>query len=144
MNAANKRKPLVRADTGELVAFRESTVVTLGRMGILDEDQIEAAFRFRNAFEVVKDAARSSIGFQEWSDPGKPSQHISERRAAAGTQLKQARSYLGAHGYWLVGRICGEGYSVGDITENRREREAFSLMLQIHLTGLAKLWRKGG
>lgn len=131
----------VRHD-GELIAFRESSVVMLGRRGILDAHQIEAAFRFRNAFEVAKDAARASIGFHEWTDPGKPAQALVERRSMARNELKQARFYLGAHGYWLVGKIAGEGYAISDLYETRRERDTASDMLQIHLTGLSRLWEK--
>ena len=104
-----------------VVAFRDSSVTTLGRTGVIDADQVAAAFRFRNAFETVVDAKRASLGFEEWSDPGRPTTQLSERRAKARDDLRQARGLLGAHGYSLVGRICGEGYCIADLFRTRRD-----------------------
>jgi len=124
-----------------VVAIRESSVTTLGRLGVLNGDQIAAAFRFRNAFEIVVDAKRASLGFQEWQDPGKPSQTLLERRSRATDDLRKARALLGAHGYSLVGRICGEGYCIADLFQTRRERDTHIDMLKIHLASLASLWK---
>lgn len=136
-----KAETRIEAHVEPIVAFRESSVTTLARSGVLDADQIAAAFRFRNAFEVVVDAKRASLGFQEWTEPGKPIPAVTERRVAASTDLRAARALLGAHGYSLVGRICGEGYCIADLFQSRRERDTHIDLLKIHLRSLAALWR---
>jgi hypothetical protein len=141
MTAARRMSVEAEARSAPVIAFRESSVTTLGRQGLLDTDQIAAAFRFRNAFEVAVDAKRASLGFEEWTDPGKPPADLVERRLKAKGDLAAARGLLGAHGYALVGRVCGEGYCVTDLFKSRRERDTHLDLLRIHLASLAKLWR---
>jgi hypothetical protein len=125
----------------DVVGFRQSSVVTLAAHGVLDADQVAAAFRFRNAFEIVIDAKRQSIGFNEWQSPGPVAPDIAARRADATRDLGRARALLGSHGYMLVGKICGEGFHLHDLYPKRRDRDTHTDMLRVHLTSLAKLWR---
>lgn len=141
LKKGKSRKAIAESSAAPVVAFRESSVTTLARTGALDAAQIAAAFRFRNAFEVVVDAKRASLGFQEWSDPGRPPQHVLDRRAAASADLRDARALLGAHGYSLIGRVCGEGYCIADLFTTRRERDTHLDLLKIHLRSLAALWK---
>ena len=53
-----------------VVNLREWSVATLAAHGVLDADQVAAAFRFRNAWETVRGARQASIGFSEWIDAG--------------------------------------------------------------------------
>lgn len=124
----------------DVIGFRQSSVVTLASHGLLDADQVAAAFRFRNAFEVVVEAKRQSIGFNEWQSPGPISPDLAAQRADATKDLSLARKLLGSHGYALVGRVCGEGYHINDLYGTRRERDTHCDLLRIHLTSLAKLW----
>lgn len=130
-------KPSVVPD---VVGFRQSSVVTLAAHGVLDADQVAAAFRFRNAFEIVIEAKRQSIGFNEWQSPGPVSPDVAAQRSDASKDLAKARGLLGSHGYALVGRVCGEGFHIHDLYATRRERDTHSDLLRIHLTSLAKLW----
>lgn len=125
----------------EVIGFRQSSVVTLAAHGVLDGDQVAAAFRFRNHFEVLIEAKRQSIGFNEWQAPGPIAPDLQALRADAARELKSARSLLGSHGYMLVGKICGEGFHINGLYRTRRERDTMTDMLRIHLTSLAKLWR---
>jgi hypothetical protein len=127
--------------TTEVLALRQSSVATLAAHGAIDASQVAAAFRFRNAFEIVVEAKRESIGFAEWQSPGPPPPEIAEARAGAAQDLKHARHLLGAHGYALIGRVVGEGYHLADLFSLRRERDAMTWMLKIHLTSLARFWR---
>jgi hypothetical protein len=124
-----------------VVGIKQSSVVTLASHGLLDVDQVAAAFRFRNSFEVTIEAKRQSIGFNEWQAPGPIPAGVAESRLIAKQDLRAARALLGSHGYMLVGKVCGEGWHIGDLYRTRRERDTMTDMLRIHLTSLAKLWR---
>jgi hypothetical protein len=123
-----------------VVNLRESSVVTLAALHILDADQVAAAFRFRHAWETVESARQASIGFEEWIDAGRLPAGIAERQLKAAGDLRQCRKLLGAHGYMLVGRVCGEGWHIRDLYPNRRARQTATDMLRIHLSSLAALW----
>jgi hypothetical protein len=123
-----------------VVNLRESSVVTLAAHGILDADQVEAAWRFRRAWETVESARQASIGFAEWVDAGRLPAGLAERQLQAAGDLRQCRKLLGAHGYMLVGRICGEGWHIRDLYQHRRDRDTATDMLRIHLSSLAALW----
>jgi hypothetical protein len=123
-----------------VVNLRESSVVTLAAHGILDADQVDAAFRFRRAWETVASARQSSIGFDEWIDAGRLPAGLAERQLQAAEDLRQCRKLLGAHGYMLVGRVCGEGWHLRDLYPKRGDRDAMTRMLYIHLSSLAALW----
>jgi hypothetical protein len=123
-----------------VVNLREWSVATLAAHGVLDADQVAAAFRFRNAWETVQEARQASFGFSEWIDAGCRPPGLSERRLAAAGLLRQCRRLLGAHGYHLVSRICGEGFHVRDLYPTRRQRDMAVDLLKIHLSELAALW----
>src|SRR5262245_12879115 len=123
----------LRSITEVLPLRQASSVATMAAHGALDKGQVAAAFRFRNAFETVVEAKRESIGFAEWQAPGPVETELAEARTGAASDLKQARNLLGAHGYALVGRVAGEGYHLADLFNERREREAMTWMLKIHL-----------
>ena len=125
----------------EIVGIRRSSVVTLAAHRVLDADQVAAAFRFRNAFEITVEAKRKSIGFNEWQPPERTPQTLAEVRTAAAQDLRAARALLGSHGYMLVGKVCGEGFHLADLYRTTRERQTMTDMLKIHLLSLAKLWR---
>lgn len=133
----DRKQALISQD---VVGFRQSSVVTLAAHGVLDANQVAAAFRFRNLFEVVIEAKRQSIGFNEWQEPGPPPPDLAARRSDATKDLGRARALLGSHGYMLIGRVCGEGFHIADLYATRRERDTMVDMLRLHLTSLAKLW----
>lgn len=133
-------RPIGATGDAELVTLRDDSITVLARMKILDADQVYAALRFRAAFESAVDAAQASLGFREWQSPGPPAPALVERRARASHDLEAARHLVGAHGFWLLGRVCGEGHSVLDLCASRRERDTHTDLLKLHLTGLAELW----
>ena len=136
----NDETALLLVATAKLDAVRADSISVLARTGALDADQIEAALRFRSAFQVVADAAGESIGFREWRSPGGQPAVVVERRQIAKDELQQARALLGAYLYALVGRVAGEGYSVRDLFTTRRERDTHHDMLKISLHQLGGLW----
>ena len=126
--------------TIEVVSLRESSIVTLAAHGVLDADQVAAAFRFRHAWETVQRLRPAALGFDEWIGGGCRPAGFAEVQMVAAADLRLARRLLGAHGYELVARICGDGFHIRDIRPTRRERDTATDMLKVHLTGLARLW----
>jgi len=124
-----------------VVSLRESSIVSLATHGVLDADQVAAAWRFRRAWEAVRSMRMSSAGFDEWVDAGCRPSAFAERQMMAATELRVCRRLLGAHGYELVCRVCGEGFHIRDIYATRRERDTAVDLLRIHLNELARLWR---
>lgn len=121
------------------VSLRESSIVSLAARKMLDADQVAAAWRFQRAFEIVS-AIRPAVldpdGIRGGSGDG-----TSDKQINAATDLRRARDVLGLHGYYLVSRICGEGYHVRDLYRTRRQRDLAADLLRIHLTELATEWR---
>ena len=46
-----------------VVSLRESSIVTMAAHGVLDADQVAAAFRFRHAWETVQQMRPAALGF---------------------------------------------------------------------------------
>ena len=73
------------------------------------------------------------------------SEPISIRQLEAGRALKSAKSELvsiyGEYGYRLVGYIAGEGRSIHELTETRRQRDTMTDNLRAYLDVLARLWK---
>ena len=133
-NASNQR--LANA----VVNLRESSVVTMAARGVLNASQVGAAFKFRNAWEVVEGAQRQSVGFAEWGDHSGGAPALSERYMTASDNLRQCRNVLGLHGFTLVTRVCGEGYSINDFCPSRRAKDTATDMLRVYLDQLARMW----
>jgi hypothetical protein len=120
----------------QATVLREWSITTLAAQGRLDADQVAAAVRFRRAWETVQSIRPATIGFDERIGGGRFA-GLPERRLAAASELRFARRELGAHGYMLVGRICGEGRHIRDLFKTRRERDTATDLLRIHLNSLA-------
>lgn len=123
-----------------VVSLRESSVISLARNGMLDTDQVAAAWRFRRAWETVKAMPPGSAGFDEFVGGGYQATTYAEKQMAAAAELRTCRSLLGAYGYDLVSRVCGEGFHIRDLYQARRARDSAIDLLKVHLTELARLW----
>jgi len=131
---------IISLPTTGVVGFREDSIRVMARMQQIDADQVAAAFRFRSAFMTVLDAKHESMGFREWQSPRGITAALAERRLTAQEDLDAARKLLGAYSYALMGRICGEGYSMRDLFNTRRKRDTHTDILHIALSQLGKLW----
>lgn len=123
-----------------VVSLRQNSIISLAERKLIDADQVAAAWRFRKAWETVQSATDHSAGFGEWVDRTCRPSDVAEKRLAAAADLRVARRLLGAHGYDLVSRICGDGFHIRDIHQSRRARDTATDMLRIYLTSLARLW----
>ena len=120
-----------------VVALRENSIITLAQHGVLNADQVAAAWRFRRAYELVRNIRTGEL--DEIRGQRRPS-GLAEKKIAAVNELKLAKRFLGAHGYSLISTVCGEGFHVRDIYLTRRERDTATDVLRIHLSGLAGLY----
>lgn len=121
-----------------VVSLRESSIVTLARNGVLNADQVDAAWHFRKAWEDLSRLRQPSLLFEKIDGCGFPQELArGEREEESRRLLTRCRILLGQHGFDLVTKICGEGYHIRDLYHSRRERDTATDLLRIHLTGLA-------
>lgn len=128
-----------------VVNMRESAIVLLQAKGVLDDAQFKAAEHFRRQWERLGGSGAGAMDYSRTVvDGGKSKDPISAVQMEAGRVLKQAEAQLvrahGVYAYKLVGYICGEGYSIHDMTETRRQRDTMTDMLRMYLDVLADMW----
>jgi hypothetical protein len=121
----------------QVTVLRDWSITTLAAHGALDADQVAAAVRFRRAWETVQSIRPAAIGFDERIGNGRVPAGFAERQIEAATELRLARRELGADGYMLLGKICGEGEHIRDLYRTRRERDTATDNLRAHLSRLA-------
>jgi len=133
------------------VSLRESAIVALRAKGAIDEPQHQAAEQFRRLFEAIGGKGARAIDYsREFVDGGRFPDPIGDRQIDAGKKLAAAYDVLtAAHGLYawrLLGYICGEGRSIRDLTETRRQRDTMADNLRAYLDCLCAHWgfvRKG-
>lgn len=129
---------VVRPD-GEVVSLRRSSVSELGDRKLLNATQVEAAFRFRNAWLALEPMQRAASPFER--QRGQPTLAEAERIAGAKKKMRQCKALLGVRGFDLVSRICGDGYHIRDLQcRSRRERDTMTDMLRMHLSDMAAIF----
>lgn len=131
-----------RTDGDELdvVALRESSIISLARVGALDTRQVDAAFRLANLVRATDAEAGRHLG--EYIDGGH-ADPLAERVTDAIRELRNVRQLLGRHGYRLVVSVCAEGQGLVDLYATRRQRDTAADILRVHLDELAELWKLG-
>lgn len=122
-----------------VISLRESSVITMAAHGVLDGNQVAAAWRFRRSYEMTVDVGSGS-GQEERLPGSRRINDVAEKRLSAAGDIRIARRLLGAHGFNLVLLVCAEGFHVRDIFRSRRERDTATDMLRIHLSALAGVW----
>lgn len=127
------------------VNVRESAIATLAARGLLDAAQVQAADKFRRLWETMGGKGAGALDYaREYVDGGRIAEPITSGQLDAGRQLKTASQALkAAHGeyaYKLVSYICGQGRSIHEMTETRRQRDTMTDNLKAYLNVLASLW----
>lgn len=135
--------------TGAFVNIRESAITMLAAKGAINPAQTAAAVRFRQLWERMGGAGAGAMDYSRVVvDGGKTPDPISASQMEAGRDLKDAEKALkaahGVYAYKLVGYVCGEGYSIHDLTETRRQRDTMTDLLRMYLDVLADLWGYSG
>ena len=119
------------------------TVAALAARGRLDVDQIEAARRYRAAFDGVMAALGNRVDVDRVDRSGHDG--VSDRQLRAARDLAEAHRVLG-HFAWVVKAVVGEGASLRDVagrlgeTCPRVASGAASVLLRTSLTALAVHW----
>ncbi|TCA70487.1 hypothetical protein [Rhizobium leguminosarum] len=98
-----------------IVNLKESAVTMLASRGRIDAAQLAAATRFRALWEAMCRSTRAIDYSREPVDGAGRADPIGHRQMHAAQELRRIRPLLGEKGYWLVSRICGEGYSLGEV-----------------------------
>jgi hypothetical protein len=132
-----------------VVNVRESAVSTLAARGLLNEAQVEAADKFRRLFERMGGSGARAIDWRkEAVDGGRFPDPIGVAQIDAGKQLAAAYEDLvkqhGVYAWKLVSYVCGDGYSIHELTETRRQRDTMTDNLRGYLDVLAGHWNLMG
>ena len=127
------------------VNLRESAIVALRAKNAIDECQYGAAELFRRLFEAMGGKGARAIDYsREFVEGGRFPDPIGDHQIDADKRLAAAYEALAkAHGLYawrLVGYICGEGRSVHELTDTRRQRDTMTDNLRTYLDCLASHW----
>lgn len=128
-----------------VVSLRESAIVALYVRGAIDDAQYKAAEKFRRLFETLGGSgARSIDTTRDFVDGGKFPDPIGEAQIDAGKQLAAAYEALtkeyGLYAWRLVSMVCGEGRSLMDLSQVKRERLTLADNLRRYLDLLCVHW----
>lgn len=130
---------------GAFINARESAITMLATKGAINPAQAAAAVHFRELWERIGGAGAGAMDYSRVVvDGGITKDPISAMQMEAGRELKDAQNALkkayGEYSYRLVGYICGQGYSVHDLCETRRQRDTMTDQLRMYLDLLAEMW----
>lgn len=125
---------------------KESAISVLASKKAIDECQAEAAVKFRRLFEAMGGKGARAIDYsREQVDGGGAVIDIGDQQIDAGRKLALAHEALTkAHGIYawkVVSYICGEGLSIHDMAETRRQRDTLTDNLRTYLDCLALHWQ---
>lgn len=123
------------------INVRESAIETLYARGQVDQAQKRAADRFRAIWEAMGGAGARALDYsREVVDGGGAVEPIKDHQLNAGQELNRCRKLLGARGYDLVCKVCGEGYALGELCDTKRDRLTAADNLRAHLDDLCEIW----
>lgn len=124
---------------------RESAIGTLVARGQLNPAQALAADAFRKHWERLGGKGASAMDYSRVVvDGGLIADPINPGQIEAGKELHNAYKALtkahGLYAYRLVSYIVGDGYSMHDLAQTRRQRDTMTDNLRTYLDLLAELW----
>lgn len=125
---------------------KESAISVLASKGAIDECQAEAAVKFRRLFEAMGGKGARAIDYsREFVDGGRFPDPIGDAQIDAGKKLAAAYDALvqehGVYGWKIVSYVCGEGRSIHELADTRRQRDTMTDNLRSYLDCLAAHWR---
>lgn len=134
--AATTRPSQEPRRAAEVVAIRESSIVTLAAHGVLDAAQVSAAMRFRDLWAQYANLHSRGQLVERVDNGRKPA--LPPGRQDAARELKTMRQLVGSHAFELLIRVCGEGHHIRDLYQARRDRDTATDILRINLNLLAR------
>ncbi|MGR8960996.1 hypothetical protein [Rhizobium leguminosarum] len=126
-----------------IINIKESAITMLASRGRIDAAQLAAATRFRAMWEAMCRSTRAIDYGREPVDGGGHADPISHKQMHAAEELRRIRPLLGEDGFSLVSRICGEGYSLGEVIRpgsSKRAKLKAARDLREYLDLLCELW----
>lgn len=127
------------------VNIRESSISAMLANDAITASQHAAAEKFRTLFETMGASGAKGIDTtREFVDGGTFPEPIGDEAIDAGKKLARAYDALvpshGLYAWRLVGYICGEGRTIRELTETRRQRDTMADNLRMYLDTLAAHW----
>ena len=124
---------------------RESGIAMLMSKNALDDCQAEAALIFRRLFEAMGGKGARAIDYsREFVEGGRFPDPIGTHQIDAGKKLAAAYEALTeAHGIYswkIVSYVCGQGLSIAQMAETKRQRLTMTDNLRLYLDCLAAHW----
>lgn len=133
-----REKPKVKP--APVTALRESSISTLAGQGVLSVDQLSAALRFRDLWQLYITQSSPSRAFEAervdyaYRHQGRGVGHLDAKK-----ELSRIRFQVGTHLFQLLKRTCGDGYHIRDLYRSRRERDSAVDLLRVALDEMAAM-----
>ncbi len=106
----------------------------------ITEQQVAAAAHFRKLYEAAGAQVQALDYTREPVDGGGITEPISDRMIKANQQLSEAHAALGAEGFDLIQKVCGECQFLNQISSQRSVQDKLSRDLKNCLETLAVFW----
>jgi hypothetical protein len=112
---------------------------------LINDSQMQAADAFRRHWERLGGKGASAMDYSRVVVDGGPiADPINPGQIEAGKQLHKAFKALtaehGLYSYRLVGYVVGDGCSIHDLAQTRRQRDTLTDNLRTYLDCLAECW----
>lgn len=127
------------------INVKESAIETLFDKGSIDRAHKEAADHFRRLWESAGGKGAGAIDYSQVRvDGGRNAEDVPTRLIDASKDLLWIKDVLvkafGEYSYRIIVYVCGQGLSLHDMTETRRQRDTMTDMLKKYLDLMAETW----
>lgn len=123
------------------VNIAESSISRMASRGLLEQDQVMAATKFRSLWEALGGAGTGAFDYsREPVDGGGSREPISDRQIDAGRKLAECRNLLGVIGYDVMSRVAGQGYEIRDFATTQRQQKTYMDYFKDGLDVLSAHW----
>lgn len=123
------------------VNLRESSLVAMYHRGLIDKAQEKAGEKFRGLWECVNGKGSGAMDYsREPVDCSGGASTASDRPIDAGKELEVTKTLLGRRNFNLVGMVCGEGFQISELYQDKRARLSAMDALRGCLDDLAEHW----
>jgi hypothetical protein len=121
--------------------LRESPVALMAAKGHLGAHHVKAADKFRRLWEILGGAGARSFDYsREPVDGGGVRESITDAQVNAGQALKVCQTVIGMRAFAIVEKVAGEGRTIAEISQTKREKTTNADYLRDALEDLAKHW----
>lgn len=127
------------------INVKESAIETLFDKGSINEAHKKAADHFRGLWESAGGKGAGAFDYSQVRvDGGHNAEDVPARLIDASKDLLFIKDVLvkgfGEYAYRIIVYVCGQGLSLHDMTETRRQRDTMTDMLKKYLDLMAETW----